>query len=452
MLNFLASGQRWHIDIDGGLSALSNYYADRELLQSGASASDVYKDRREAAQMTVQKRGVANVAVIPLTGVMRLEGGMCAKGIQDIANEIRAINSDPSISAIVINANTPGGEAVAGIELFNAISEINKPVFVYAHRLASAGIMGTLAADGIYAASTQSDFGSVGVMMSIDNKIVQYLRENVTTLYSRNSPNKNEEFNALMEGDVSKYINALTTMDDDFMQRVANYRPLKGSESQKQETLSGRMFFAQDAQKRGLIDGIATLTQVIQMAAEEGIKTAQTKMRPFERRRKNKKEMANFFESLNQFFSTATPETDDQKKAIEAVNGQIQATQTEMQNIATELANLKTEREALTARVAGMETSMNDLNAKVQSLTSENAEMKTQIEALQSENTALKAERDTLKTELETASSKITNLSKELADERINRENPKRANSQQQEGIEGFKTAAKQAVTWFGGN
>ena len=263
------AGQTWHIEPGAALAAFSEFTFDLSVLAHGGKWADTGGATRKAAfKIDLEKTQGGTVAVIPLDGVMRMEDGLCSYGTKTLANKIREASADRSISAIVIDANTGGGEAIAGQELKNAIAESKKPVLFYAHFLASAGVMAALEADEIYAAGQQTEIGSIGVKAPVDNEMVEWYTQTFTDYYAETSENKSEEFRSLQNGDPSKLIAALNKSDALFMAEVKKFRDLKGDNATIKETLSGRMFFAAEAQKRGLIDGIKTKAEVIERAAK----------------------------------------------------------------------------------------------------------------------------------------------------------------------------------------
>jgi signal peptide peptidase SppA len=114
-----------------------------------------------------------------------------ATSVQELATAFRAAVDDPTVSGIVLNVDSPGGE-VAGIgELATAIYEARgtKPIVAYADDLtASAAYWLASAADKIVASDT-AELGSIGVVATV---VDRGPREGVKTyqFVSSQSPNK----------------------------------------------------------------------------------------------------------------------------------------------------------------------------------------------------------------------------------------------------------------------
>lgn len=395
---FFQVGQTWHIESGAALAALSDFAFDLSVLSSGGKWADTGGALRKAAfKVELQKTSTGTVAVIPLEGVMRMEDGLCSYGIKTISNKIREASADHTISAIVIDANTGGGESIAGQELRNAIAESNKPVIFYAHFLASAGVMAALEADEIYAAGNQTEVGSVGVKATVDNEMVEWYSQTFTDYYAETSENKSEEFRALQQGDPSKLIAALNKSDALFMADVKKFRQLKGDADTIKETLSGRMFFAGEAQKRGLIDGIKTKAEVIARAEQLA-----SQYRKSGRPKKGKK-MANILEGT----------TLGNMLGIKADSGQDDATV--MKSLETKVTEMEASISDLTAKASDADSAKTAAELKANTLAARVAELETLNTQLSEKALEVNTAKETLEAKVATLETEKKNLSTQLA-------------------------------------
>lgn len=241
------------------LQRLSSDTNDAFSQEKGNSLSvDFYNEGRIVATTDgdVMK---GSIAVVSMSGLMTTNDGLCSYGMKSMDKKLRSLYQNKNVAGIIMDIDTGGGYATAGDVLQNAILDKTKPVFVYTTFLCSAGIKGTLGADYIVAASSNTTIGSIGVMMNMPKLYVDESKENDIELYSDDSPKKNEAWRALKNGDQKPYIDSLTKLDENFMNDVRTFRNLKGSESYQKETLSGATFLANEAKRRGLIDNIGTL-------------------------------------------------------------------------------------------------------------------------------------------------------------------------------------------------
>ncbi len=396
--HFFHLGQNWHIDKGFAIAALSKHANNLRAMELGATVTDLFLEAKRESE-TVEYVNVAGgrVAVIPLKGVMMLESGLCNAGVQRISNILRGVSQDPTVLAIVVDANTGGGEALAGQEFSNAVAESTKPVLFHSQFLASAGVMASLQADEVYAAGNQTEVGSIGVMATISKDFLEWYKESFIAFYADTSPNKNEELRSLLDGDHTKLIDALNKADERFMADVMRFRTLKGSKATIEETLSGRMFFADEALKRGLIDGIKNKAQVIERAEQLAAQYKKTG------KPKKGKKMASIFSSefwtgkLNSQSDLQEQTDETLAQTIEAKFTEIEASVSDLTTKLSDTEKAKTAAElkadTLAARVTELETLNTTLSEKA-------LEVKAESESLAEKVAALELEKKNLSTQL----------------------------------------------------
>jgi ClpP class serine protease len=195
-------------------------------------------------------------AHLRLQGVMRSKDGASSRGVNSLIEDMNAAFDNDRIQGILIEANTGGGEVTAGLMLQSIIEQSPKAIVVYAHQLASAGVRATLPADEIIASSKSAEIGSIGTFISLPRNFAARYKEYFQDIYADKSTNKNAWFRQWLEGDLSGLKADINRSNDNFLADVQKYRELKGSEKQIEEVLSGKMFYAPEAKRRGLIDGI----------------------------------------------------------------------------------------------------------------------------------------------------------------------------------------------------
>lgn len=260
---------------------INRYLFDLELREKGATLEELgYQSRRQNQRPVVFSeskiiRGEnaladygstpkGSIAKITLEGVMQMQDGISSNGIKTVSNQLQQAYDNPNISAIIIEINSGGGEATAGSFLHNKIKDRNKPVYAYAHLAASAAYKAAMAADKVILSSPESEVGSIGTMVSMNRRVIEYYKQNREDIYSDGSPNKNREYRSFIAGDRGPLIERINKKNDLFLQLVRESRTLKGDSETQTETLSGSMFTAQESIERGLADGIATEREVLQ--------------------------------------------------------------------------------------------------------------------------------------------------------------------------------------------
>lgn len=197
-----------------------------------------------------------SILKMQLNGYMAVSDGQCGEhGMQTFANTLLSYRDNSAISSAIIEVNSGGGEATAGQLIYNAILDFKKPVVAYVHNAGSAAYMGILSAKEILAAGNMSHVGSIGAYISLDKEFISFYKEAFEDIYSDMSPDKNDAWRKYLEsGDTSLFKKSLNETVQTFHDMVLKNRDINYSES----TLTGKMFKASDAKRRGLIDMIGT--------------------------------------------------------------------------------------------------------------------------------------------------------------------------------------------------
>lgn len=117
--------------------------------------------------------GKQKIAVIPLTGIIANgEAGTLGDNmVEDFKLALEQAKADPSVSAVVISVDSPGGEITASDVLYHSLKEFSKakPSVVYFNSLGASGAYYT-ACGGRYIMCNATTFtGSIGVIISTLN-------------------------------------------------------------------------------------------------------------------------------------------------------------------------------------------------------------------------------------------------------------------------------------------
>lgn len=261
----------WYIDLRSGVQYFADYLSKLELLDSGASIAEVFAEEKKKSGkvraifttdnktvvvddlMSIQSSAIAELS---FSGVMRNSDGLCSYGVESLSRQLQAAYDNPEIKGVLLNINSGGGESSAGYTLQSAIADRNKPVVVRSSLAASAALNGILPADEIIGASENAEFGSIGTYIPVHLPTLETIKKEMKFIYSSTSPNKNSEFRKAIDGDFSGLEAMATKNAAIFQQAVLKYLQLP--EDTAQETLSGGMFYAQDAKQRGLVHSVGT--------------------------------------------------------------------------------------------------------------------------------------------------------------------------------------------------
>ena len=204
-----------------------------------------------------------SVAVIPLRGDMLKEGTMCSYGTEEIAAVIREAADAKNIIGIRLDIDSGGGAVDAIAPMLEAISfsqQKGKPVVACCDLCASAAYYVACHCNRIVANNTISaEFGSIGVMMQFPDYAKYYEERGIKihTIYSNLSTHKNAPFEAARKGEYTSIKEEqLDPLARQFQEAVKTHR--QQLDQKIDGILAGRMFYAKDALKHGLIDQIGT--------------------------------------------------------------------------------------------------------------------------------------------------------------------------------------------------
>ncbi len=212
---------------------------------------------------TASRRG--DTAIIPIQGILTPRASMFSdvSGLtssETILQDFTAAMEDNSIKNILLQVDSGGG-AVTGIsDVADAIfaARGSKPIFTHiVGEMASAALWIGTSADKVFASKTAL-VGSIGTVATIDTTVEEGSIEIVSTLSpnKRQDPTSKEGRNAILA--------ILDNISTIFIDTVARNR---GTTAQNvQENFGqGGMFIAAEALDLGLIDGIASFDEVLNM-------------------------------------------------------------------------------------------------------------------------------------------------------------------------------------------
>lgn len=377
-------------EVDFGISATSrklyqdNNDGDEEYIpppaQKVAAARNVYSVRKYTDLSTLPN---GSIAMLTLEGPLMKRGGMCSYGMVDHADLITRLSVASNVSGILLNIDSPGGQADGTAMLAQVIKEAGakKPVIAIIDdgMAASAAMWIASAAKEIYVTQTTDQVGSVGVYTTIadwNTHYQEYFKLPVKDIYAPQSTDKNGDYREALNGNEEPLKEELAVLADQFINTVATNRAgiIKGSEWK-----TGKMFYAKDAKRIGLIDGIKSFSQVVKRM--ESLISSSS-------HQSNKNTMA-FENTLKAAKAESFTVTDDgfvlQEENLNAIEEALGA-----QNvIAAELATANSAIQTLNATIEANKAEIATHEADLQAAQEQNASQQTRISELEAEVKAL---------------------------------------------------------------
>lgn len=227
----------------------------------------------EAATRRTSSRTEGKVVVVPMVGTMTQRANMMTEhsgmlSTDQFGRMIEGLSNDPSVKSIILDIDSPGGSMFGLEELTGKIRQAasNTRVVAVANSLmASAAYYTGSAASKVYAAPG-SLVGSIGVISTHIDASKQMEQEGVKYTFVTAGKYKalGNSAEPLSE-DTLAYMQGLVDQGyEQFLSAVAQNR--KTSKSKVQANYGqGKVLTAKDALSAGMVDGIRTLDEVINM-------------------------------------------------------------------------------------------------------------------------------------------------------------------------------------------
>ncbi len=208
----------------------------------------------------------AGVAIITVTGSLVNRGAFigASSGLtsyEGIAHQVRSAMADPQVKSILLDLNTPGGEATGAFELADLVRQANanKPVTAFVNGMAaSAGYMMASGAGKIVSIPSGIS-GSIGVVLMHADYSRALDRAGVTPTLIHAGKHKVEgNPYAPLDADTKARLQAeVESMRDDFTEAVAAGRGSRFSAAAARDT-EAAIFDGKEAKALGLVDDVAT--------------------------------------------------------------------------------------------------------------------------------------------------------------------------------------------------
>lgn len=207
------------------------------------------------------------VALLRFEGVILRQAqgfwGTLPDPVTMLIREIQAATMNPSVRAILLEVNSPGGGVTASDEIYNALMQFKASdpdriiVGMVQDTAASGAYYFLLAADEIWVQPT-SIVGSVGVLISTINfhQLAERLGVEDVTLTSGENKAMLSPFEPLNAEHVTIFQDVVDTLYYRFRDLVVEHRPFDMETAVREGLLDGRIFTAEDALKHQLVDGI----------------------------------------------------------------------------------------------------------------------------------------------------------------------------------------------------
>lgn len=202
------------------------------------------------------------VAVVHITGALSRDSWWYGVPTLQLVEALSALEDSDAVSSIILDWNSPGGEVSAVPPLLDFLSHYRrKPVLSSVELAASAAYWIACATDAIY---LQNDIcasvGSIGVFTTFEDWSEFYKKNGIVVrdIYAPQSKDKNLPWRRASEGDDTLIEKDLSHIASRFIDSVTGLRP-----SIDPSATTGALYYASDALRLGLSDGLVPLRELI---------------------------------------------------------------------------------------------------------------------------------------------------------------------------------------------
>ncbi len=200
-------------------------------------------------------------------GATRVATGITPSGIKA---DLRRAESNPSVKAVVLRINSPGGSVVASNEIYKLLKDFKKPIVVsMGEEAASGGYYISCAAKWIVA-NPDTLTGSIGVISELTNVDELIKKVGVQIVVIKTGPNKDigSPFRPMTDDEKKIWQTVIDQAFDGFVQVIVQGRGLP--EDKVRQIGDGRVYNGRQAKELGLVDQLGYLDDAVSKAGELG--------------------------------------------------------------------------------------------------------------------------------------------------------------------------------------
>lgn len=217
------------------------------------------------------------VAVIPIHGPIMMSG--CGGGIfasadcvsvENVKEELRKADGNPSVSAILLDISSGGGQVVASRELMREIKRTNKPVVAWIGEVGASGAYYAASSADLIVADETSMTGSIGVRMEMAHyyELLEAVGVNITVIKAGESKDIGSPYRPMTKEEEQELKKMVEGVYDSFLSDIAENRGM--SMDYVRSIAGGRIYLGLEAEKIGLVDDLGGFEYALERASELG--------------------------------------------------------------------------------------------------------------------------------------------------------------------------------------
>jgi protease-4 len=187
---------------------------------------------------------------------------------ESIVQRLERAEADPSVKAVVLRVNSPGGGIVATDEIYTALTEMEKPIVVSMGEMAASGGYYVSCAAHQIVANPATLTGSIGVISTVPNfeGLLDKIGIEMLVIKSGEMKDQLSPYREPTEQEIAHWQEITDEAYEQFLGIVTEARGLDPDEAR--ELADGRVYTGRQALELGLIDELGNLSDAIDLATE----------------------------------------------------------------------------------------------------------------------------------------------------------------------------------------
>lgn len=198
----------------------------------------------------------------------------------DIVDALDKAEEDPTIAAILLEINSPGGSVVATKQIVEKIRSLKKPTVAWISDVGTSGAYYIASACDLVIADEDSITGSIGAISIVPNlsDLLDKLGIKVTVLKEGKYKDMGSMFSEMSDEEKAIVKSMLNQVYENFKENVLKFREGKIDAKEFEKIADGRLLTGKQALAYGLIDETGSREYAIKRAGElAGIENPGTK-------------------------------------------------------------------------------------------------------------------------------------------------------------------------------
>ncbi len=185
-----------------------------------------------------------------------------------IVSDLNDFGDDPSIKAIILRINSPGGVVAASQEIYDAVKrqQEKKPVIASMESVAASGAYYIALPSDIIVANPGTLTGSIGVIMEwpVLEKLLQKLGIEFEVVKSKEHKDMGSSHRRLNEGERKLMQDVVTDVHEQFVRVTSEHRNMPIDSVIKYA--DGRVFTGNQAKALGFVDTLGSFDFAVELA------------------------------------------------------------------------------------------------------------------------------------------------------------------------------------------